>query len=58
MKKTYIIPCTSVEQLESVGLIMASANIVGNADVRYGGRSEGGMSSDTKEAGSWSNIWE
>ena len=55
MKKTYIIPNTLVMQLNAQEHIMdGSAKMSGDvSDVTYGGRSEGGMQSDTK-----SNDWD
>ena len=57
MKKTYIIPQTCVTILGSIEhLLQASANITGDVNVTYGGKSTGGMSSDVKSSDY--NVWD
>lgn len=56
MKKIYMIPRTAMTLLSArEQLLDGSAKITGNAEVEYGGHSEGGMSSDVK--GSGYNVW-
>ena len=56
MKKTYIKPQTTQVIVSYQSMISASANATGDVDVNYGGKSSGGMSSDTHSVNSW-DIW-
>ena len=55
MKKTYITPAVEIEQLNVADGIL---QVVSGPDVisTTSARQDAGM--ETKEAGSWSNIWE
>ncbi len=62
MKKTYIIPSAFSVQIETKrGLLLSgSAKVNGDANILYGGESDGGMTSDTKGVSSsdqWDNEW-
>ncbi len=58
MKKQYISPVTSVMLLHSnEHLLIASAHSSGDVtDILFGGDTDGGMYSDTKDSGDW-DIW-
>ena len=59
MKKTYIIPQTSITMLGSIEhLLQASAHTTGDVNVTYGGQSTGGMSSDVKADRNDYNVWD
>ena len=59
MKKTYITPAVEIEQLGMADGILLSGSIEGEFLGNGGGTNAGNVTvSDTKESGSWSDIWE
>ena len=59
MKKNYIAPAVEIEQLDMADGILLYASDDTNRILGNGGKTGANsvFSADTKESGSWSNIW-